>query len=119
MFDEKRAYPLVLIALVLALVTKSFLFVWLAIAFVALLIAKPDFLIPFATTLESVGKFIGTWLSNIALGLIFVVVIVPYGLLYRSAEKGLRKRFFDASGENTFFTKKKRGYEPESFEKTW
>ncbi len=119
MFDEKRAYPLVLIALVLALVTKSFWFVWLAVTFVALLIAKPNFLTPFAATLERVGKFVGTWLSNIALGLIFVVIITPYGFLYRSVEKGLRKRFFDASGENTFFTVKKRGYEPESFEKTW
>lgn len=119
MFDEKRAYPLVLVALVLALVTKSFWFVWLAVALVALLIAKPQLLLPLAATLESVGKFIGTWLSNIALGLIFVVIIIPYGFLYRSVEKGLRKRFFDASSESTFFTEKKRGYEPETFEKTW
>ncbi len=119
MFDEKRAYPLVLIALVLALVTKSFWFVWLAVAFVVLLIAKPNFLIPFAGILESVGKFVGTWLSNLALGLIFVVIITPYGFLYRHVEKGLRKHFFHPADEITFFIEKKRGYEPESFEKTW
>lgn len=119
MFDEARAYPLILIALILALVTKSFWFVWLAVAFVALLIAKPEFLAPVASVLEHVGRFIGTWLSNIALSLIFIFIIIPYGFLYRSAEKALRKRFFNPDNEPTFFTEKKRTYEPESFEKTW
>lgn len=119
MFDEKRAYPLVLIALVLALVTKSFWFVWLAVSFVTLLIVKPEFLAPIATALERVGKFVGTWLSNIALGLIFVVIIIPYGILYRTAEKALVKRFFNSDGQETFFTGKKREYKPETFEKTW
>jgi hypothetical protein len=119
MSDEKRAYPLVLIALVLALITKSFWFVWLAGAFVALLIAKPEFLAPIASALEHVGKFIGTWISNLALSVIFVVVIIPYGFLYRSVEKALRNRFFNPDNEATFFTGKKRIYEPKSFEKTW
>lgn len=117
--DEKRAYPLVLIALVLALVTKSFWFVWLAVAFVALLIAKPEFLVPLASALGRLGKFISTWVSNLALSVIFFVVIIPYGFLYRSVEKALRKHFFNPANESTFFTRKKRTYEPESFEKTW
>lgn len=119
MFDEKRAYPLVLIALVVALVTKSFWFVWLAVLFVALLIVRPSFLLPLAHGLETVGKFIGTWISNIALALIFIVFIIPYGFLYRAMEKSLHRRFFDPVGEKTFFTEKKRSYAPESFEKTW
>jgi hypothetical protein len=118
MFDAKRAYPLVLISLIFSLITEAAFFVWAAIVLIAVLIVRPTVLKPLVSVFESVTRFIGTWASNVVLGAIFFLIVVPYGFLYRKVEKKLVRHFFDSTG-GTFFTEDTKRYEPKHFEKPW
>ena len=119
MFDARRAYPLVLIALILAIVLSEMLLVWLAIILVALLIARPQLLRLPAILLETVGRFVGTTLSNIVLSLIFFLFVTPYSVLYRVVEKKLKDYFFSDAERVSTFKKVQQVYSKEQFEKTW
>ena len=119
MFTEARAYPLLLISLVLALITGMPLFVWVAIFLVAILIARPRLLYPVVRIFEKCTHFLGTWVSNIVLGVIFFVIVVPYGYLYRRLEKKLAAHFFDSKDRQSFFVEERKRYRPADFEKSW
>lgn len=119
MFTEARAYPLLLISLVLALVTETPFFIWVAIILVAILISRPALLYPVVFIFEKVTRFLGTWISNIVLGVIFFVIVVPYGYLYRRLEKKLVAHFFDPKDRQSFFVEERKRYRPTDFEKSW
>jgi hypothetical protein len=118
-FDARRAYPLVLILLVLALVTGAKFFLLLSVALVAILIARPSILEIPAELLGSVARLAGTALSNVVLTVVFYVFVVPYGYFYRTIEKQLRAHFFESRGKHSYFTKATRRYGPADFEKPW
>ena len=114
-----RAYPLLLISLVLALVTEIHLFIWVAIFLVAILIVRPALLEPVVFIFEKCTRFLGTWASNIVLGIIFFGIVVPYGYLYRRLEKKLTAYFFDPKGRQSFFVEERKRFLPADFEKSW
>ncbi len=116
--DERRAYPLILIAIILALITGATGFVWAALVGIALLIARPSTLALPAHILESVARFVGTWVSNAALALIFFIIVVPYSYVYRALEPGRVRDFFHSTGDS-FYHSVQRVYKKEDFEKTW
>lgn len=119
MFTEARAYPLLLISLVLALLTELSLFVWAAIILVAILIVRPVLLEPVVRIFETCTHFVGTWVSNIVLGAIFISIVVPYGYLYRRFEKKLASHFFDPKDRQSFFVEERKRFLPTDFEKSW
>jgi len=119
MFTAARAYPLLLISLVLALVTETPFFIWVAIFLVAILIIRPALLDPVVFIFETITRFLGTWISNIVLGLIFLVIVVPYGYLYRRLEKKLVAHFFGFKDRRSFFVEERKRYRPADFEKSW
>ena len=114
-----RAYPLLLISLGFALLTETSLFIWAAIILVAILIVRPVLLEPVVVIFETCTRFLGTWVSNIVLGVIFFSFIVPYGYLYRRLEKKLTAHFFDPKDRQSFFVEQRKRYKPADFEKSW
>ena len=108
---------MLLISLVLALFTEMPFFIWVAIFLVAILISRPALLDPVVFLFEKITRFLGTWVSNIVLGLIFFVIVVPYGYLYRRLEKKLAAHFFDSEDRQSFYTDERKRYRPADFEK--
>ena len=119
MFTEARAYPLVLISLVLGLLTERQIFIWVAIVLVAILISRPALLAPVVIIFETITRFLGTWLSNLVLGMIFFLIVVPYGYLYRRLEKKLVVHFFESKDRQSFFVEERKRFLPTDFEKSW
>jgi hypothetical protein len=118
MFDVRRAYPLILIVLFLSLGMREVRVVWLAVVLVAILLIRPDLLRVPSALLETVGRVVGTALSNSVLSIIFIVCVVPYSFLYRYIERATWSYFFDATKRTSTFVDT-HAYTQEQFKKTW
>lgn len=117
--EEKRIYPLVLVALVLALVVSR-TFIYVAIALVALLIARPQLLAPVGRAVEAVGRTVGTLISRTTLTLIFFIFVVPYGFVFRLFNRTLVRHVWGPPPTGpTYYRTAKRTYDASSFEKQW
>jgi hypothetical protein len=119
MFEPSRAYPLLLLTLVPYVFTHAIALVYLTLGLVALLIIAPQYLRLPTLMLEATTQCIGTAASNLVLGIIFVIFIVPYSLLFRLVERKTVHRFFTAEGEQTFYSERKYTFPKEDFDKPW
>jgi hypothetical protein len=84
----------------------------------AILIIRPTLLKIPVSLLETLGQKIGTVASGFLLTVVFYLIVVPYGVLYRLREKNLTSYFFDPNRESQYCVEK-RQWEPATFEKTW
>ncbi len=117
--DLRRALPLILLSLVLSVVTARSFFVWVVILMVGVLIARPTVLLPVVRAFEFIARTVGTTISNLALGFIFIIMVIPYGYFYRAIERKLTTHFFDPLGRESYYTPVERVYEAEHFKKPW
>lgn len=119
MFEPSRAYPLLLLTLAPYVLTQAIALVYLTLGLVALLIIAPQYLRLPTLILEATTQFIGTVASNTVLGIIFVMFIVPYSLLFRTIERTTVRRFFDSTGATSFYSERRYPFPKEDFEKPW
>ncbi len=120
MFEKRRAYPLVLIALILGFVTRLWFFAWLAVILAVILLVRPQLLTPTMKVFEKFTKTLGTLISNTVLTSIFYIFVVPYGFLYRRFNQDLVRHFHgETKNTPTFFKRVDRIYSKDLFEKQW
>lgn len=53
------------------------------------------------------------------LALIYVIIVVPYGALYRMLEPAIVRHFFSAKARGSYFIPAAKRYAPADFETTW
>jgi hypothetical protein len=119
MAEEQRIYPVILVALVLALAGQR-VFLFVAIALLAVLIARPSLLAPIGRVVESVGRAVGDLISTATLAVVFFIFVLPYGIIFRLFNRALVRHVWGPPPPGaSFYRDSTRTYDAASFEKQW
>jgi hypothetical protein len=78
---------LVLILLLLSFITKNTLFYKLAIPALLINMIVPWFYYPFAFIWLGFSNLVGAYLSKLVLGIIYIILVIPVGVIRRLAGK--------------------------------
>jgi hypothetical protein len=96
----------ILILLIIGLLTKNILFFKLTIPIILLTMLLPSLLHPIAIFWFTFSNLLGFFISKIVLSIIYIILIVPFGLFRRLFGKdNLQLRNFKASSNSVLIDK--------------
>ena len=92
-------------------------FVWLAaiaLLFAIVTLLRPDWLAPLNRAWMAFAHLLNKIVSPIVLGVLFFLVVTPFGLAMRLAGKDLMRRTFDRAARSYWIERRPPGPPPES-----